>query len=244
MSGPGGSTTKRDQRREARRQQLRDRQLARQRERQRQIRNQRLRMAAIIGGVILVIALISVLLVTTHQPPGTTSTAELKPASGQTVDGMQCLGQEQSVLHIHAYLEIYVDGQPVTVPPGAGIVAPTGAGTSALASNGLKTCLYPLHVHDTEPNIVHIESPIKKTYTIGNFFDIWGQQISSTQFMGHAVDGAHQAMYYVFDKDGKMTQVTSDPRAIGLDEHETVVILYNSPNVKPKAFANWSQYGL
>lgn len=244
MSGPGGSTTKRDQRREARRQQLQERQLARQRERQRQIRNQRLRLASIIGGVVLVIALITVLLVTTHQPPSPSGSTGLHPANGQVVDGMECTGSEQLVFHIHAYLAVYANGQPVTVPPGIGIVAPSGSGESALGSDGLKSCIYPLHVHDGEPNIVHIESPIKKTYTLGDLFDVWGQPLSTTQVMGNKADDTHKLTFYVFDSSGKMKQATSDPRTIGLDEHETVVVLYNSPNVTPKAFTNWSQYNV
>jgi hypothetical protein len=243
MSGPGGSTTKRDQRRESRRQQLQERQRIRERERQRKIRNQRLRLAAFIGVPVLLIALLVVVLVMTHQGPSA-STTGLQPASGQTVDGMECTGSEQLVYHIHAYLAIYVDGNPITVPPGIGIVAPAGSGESALASNGLKSCIYPLHVHDGEVNIVHIESPIQKTYTTGNFFDLWGQSLSATEFMGKKVDSAHKLTFQVFDASGKLKQTTTDPRAIGISEHETIAILYNSPNVQAKPFTGWSQYNV
>jgi hypothetical protein len=244
MSGPGGSSTKRDQRRDARRKQLQERQLARQRERQRQIRNQRIRMASIVGGVVLLVALLVVVLVTTHQSPSPTGSAGLRPARGQVVDGMECTGSEQLVFHIHAYLKVYVNGEQVTAPPGVGIVAPAGSGESALGSDGLKTCIYPLHVHDGEPDVIHIESPIKKTYTLGNFFDIWGQPLSATKVMDKTVDSAHQVKYYVFDKAGKMTQVTTDPRAIALADHETVVILYNSPTVQPTPFSDWARFNL
>ncbi|MGE5333481.1 MAG: hypothetical protein ACM3N4_02170 [Nitrososphaerota archaeon] len=241
MSGPGGSSTKRDQRRDARRQQLQQRQLERHRARQRQIRNQRLRLGAIVGGVILVIALVAVLLVTTHQPPSPSGSVGQQPAHGQVVDGMECTSSEQLVFHIHSYLEIYANGKPVTVPPGVGIVAPAGSGAAALGSDGSKTCIYPLHVHDTEPNIIHIESPIEKTYTLGNLFDLWGQPLSATQVMGNQADSTHKLVFEVFDASGKLTQVTSDPRAIAIGEHDTIVILYNSPQVQPKAFTDWSK---
>jgi hypothetical protein len=243
MSGPGGSTTKRDQRRDSRRQQLQQRQLARQRERQRQIRNQRIRLGSIVGGAVLLVALIAVLIVT-HQGPSASNNTGLKPATGQVVDSMECTTGEQLVFHIHAYLEIYVNGEPVTVPPGVGIVSPPGSGISALGSSGALQCFYPLHVHDTEPNIIHVESPIQKVYTLGNLFDVWGKQLSGTQVMGNPVDGAHQVKYVVYDASGKMIQVTTDPRAIGLADHETVVILYNSPNVQPKPFTDWAKYKL
>jgi hypothetical protein len=244
MSGPGGSTTKRDQRRDARRQQLQERQLARQRERQRQLRNQRIRMGSIIGGAILLIALVTVLLVATHQGPTASKSTSLRPAIGQTVDGMECVSSEGSIIHVHAYLEIYVNGQATTVPPGLGIVGPPGTGVSALGSDGLKSCLYPLHVHDGEPNIVHIESPVQRTYTLGNVFDLWGQPLSATQVMGNKADGAHKLVFDVFDASGKLTQVTTDPRAINLASRETVIILYNSPNVRAKAFTGWDKLGL
>ena len=244
MSGPGGSTTKRDQRRTARQQQLRERQVARERERKRQIRNQRLRLGAIIGGVALVVALVTVLLVTTHQSPSTAGQTGLRPASGQSVDGLECMTSEQLAFHIHSYLAIYVNGEAVTVPPGAGIVAPAGSGASALGSDGLKTCIYPLHVHDGEPNIVHIESPVKKTYTLGMFFDVWGQKLSATQVMGNTADASRTLTFEVFDAAGKMTQVTTDPRSIALAEHETIVILYNSPDVKAQPFTGWQKLGI
>lgn len=244
MSGPGGSTTKRDQRRAARQQQLQERQRARQRERQRQIRNQRLRLGVIIGGVVLVVALVTVLLVTTHQGPSTPAQTGLHPASGQVVDGMECTTSEQLAFHIHSYLAIYVNGKQVTVPPGVGIVAPPGSGESALGSNGLTSCIYPLHVHDGEPNVVHIESPTKKTYTLGMFFDVWGQKLSDTQVMGNTADATHTLTFQVFDESGKMTQVTSDPRSIALANHETIVALYNSPDVKAQPFTGWQKLGL
>ena len=244
MSGPGGSTTKRDQRRAARQQQLRERQVARERERKRQIRNQRLRLGGIIGGVVLVIALVAVLLVATHQGPSTSNQTGLHPANGQVVDGMECTTSEQLAFHIHSYLAIYVDGKQVTVPPGAGIVAPSGSGGSALGSDGLKTCIYPLHVHYGEPNVVHIESPVKKTYTLGMFFDVWGQKLSATQVMGNTADASRTLTFEVFDAAGKMTQVTTDPRSIALAEHETIVILYNSPDVKAQPFTGWQKLGL
>lgn len=242
MSGPGGSVSKRDKRRDTRRAQLQQRQLERQRERQRQLRNRRIRQIAFIGGPILVILLIvlSVALIGRGNSPQSSNNTGLAPAHGQTVDGMECLPSEGGLIHNHAYLEIYVDGKGVTVPPGLGIVYPQGSGVSALASDGLKSCLYPLHVHDQEPNIIHIESPVQKSYFLGEVFDLWGQQFSSTDVMGHKADASHKLVFQVFDADGKMTTVTSDPRQIELKAHQTIVILYNSPNVTPKAYTDWN----
>ena len=60
----------------------------------------------------------------------------------------------------------------------------------------------------------------------------------------YKADASHPLVFEVFDANGKMTKVTSNPLDIALKEHETVVILYNSPNVTPQPFANWSQFVL
>src|SRR5262249_26088706 len=126
----------------------------------------------------------------------------LAPASGQTVDGIECQTMEGAVIHIHAYIEFYANDQEVTVPAGVGIVAPPGGDTSALASNGSLECFYALHVHDDEEDIIHIESPVRRTYTLGELFDIWGQPLSSTQVLNYQADANHKLMFQVFDAKG------------------------------------------
>ncbi|HEV2461355.1 MAG TPA: hypothetical protein VGS80_23630 [Ktedonobacterales bacterium] len=237
MTGPGGTTTKRDQRRDSRRAQFQQRQLERQRERQRRLRQQRMTRAGIIGAGVLVVALIAFLVI--HATAGSSSGPVIvhgtgtytSPATGEVRNDMTCFGQEQLVYHIHAYLYIYVNGQPQVVPEQTGI--PSGA-----------NCLYALHVHTSEANIIHIEAPSPATYTLGAFFDIWGQQLSKTQVMTYKADASHPLTFYVFDANGKKTKITGNPLDIPFSNHETIVILYNSPNVTPQPFTGWAQYGL
>ena len=59
--------------------------------------------------------------------------------------------------------------------PGRGR-ADAGAATSPAAP----ACFYWMHVH-AQDGIIHIESPTPKTYELGQFFDIWGLPLSSTQ---------------------------------------------------------------
>lgn len=160
----------------------------------------------------------------TPQQRGTYTT----PANGATRDGLACTSSEGTVEHYHAYLAIYANGQQVQVTPGAGIV-----------DNAANPCLYPLHVHPGDDNIVHIESPTQTTYTLGQFFDIWGQPISKTQAMSYKADASHQLVYEVIDTTGHATTYTGDPWNIQLAPHETIYVLYNSPTVQPKAFTGW-----
>jgi hypothetical protein len=143
---------------------------------------------------------------------------------------MSCLGTEGTVTHIHMYLEIYVNGQQVQVPANTGIIQ---------ESNG-NECFYPLHVHDGEPNIIHEESLIQATYTLGAFFDVWGQPLSKTQVMQYRADATHALVFEVFDANGKLTTYTGDPLSLPFHAHDTIVILYNSPNVKPVPFTAWN----
>jgi len=186
----------------------------------------------------LVVILIGVLIISAvHNAGGGSTTSgpaiihgtgtQTQPASGETRDGMQCDANEQVAQHIHAYLQIYVNGQQYTVPGGTGI--PAGA-----------NCFYPLHVHDGQDNIIHIESPNPTAvYTLGAFFDIWGQPLSATQMAGFKADAQHPLVYEVFDSSGKLTKWTSNPLDLQLRAHETIVILYNSPNVTPQPYTNW-----
>jgi hypothetical protein len=232
MSGPGGANTKRDQRRESRKQQFQRRQSERQRERERQLRNQRIRQWAIYGGVALAVILVAALIFGVIRNSGSTSASgALKPATGQTVDGIECQATEGAVLHNHTALDLYVDGQQVTVPAGVGIV-----------QSGLTPCLYALHVHDGEPNLIHIESPVQKTYTVGELFDIWGKELTDTSFLGHPIDAQHKLTIEVYDESGKLVQTyTGKPRDLAFNNRQTFVYKYNSPNVKPALF-DWSKF--
>ena len=101
--------------------------------------------------------------------------------SGAAVDGIEASPNEQVLFHIHAHLGIYVDGAPKLVPYGVGIVAPFqldgSSADPAHAFVGGGRAFYWLHTHD-ESGVLHIESPVRRTFSLGNFFDMWGQPLS------------------------------------------------------------------
>lgn len=232
MSGPGGSVTKRDQRRESRRDQYQRRQAERLAERQRRLRQQQVRKYGFIGGGILVVLLlalgISQFVIHGNSQQTTVTPA---PATGQAVDGLQCLPSQGGALHIHQYLDFYVNGQRINANPGVGIVNSAG-------------CLYPLHVHNGEANIIHNETDQQNvTFTLGQFFDIWGVALSNTQVSKYKVDSAHKLVIKLIDSNGNVATYTGNPRDIPLGDHETIYILYNSPNVAIKPFTDWANMG-
>ncbi len=148
-------------------------------------------------------------------------------ANGQPVDGIACQTGEQLAYHIHAHLAVYSNGALRAVPRGIGIKPPTTEQNSSegpfIASGG---CFYWLHSH-TQDGVIHIESPTPKIYTLGNYFDIWQQPLSSTQVstaLGNVVA-------YV---NGK--QYKGDPRSIPLNAHAVIQLDVGSPTVPPKSF--------
>jgi hypothetical protein len=79
------------------------------------------------------------------------------------------------------HLTVFVDGLPRLIPYGVGIappleVEPIVRGPFAVGG----TAFFWLHTHASD-GIIHIESPIERTYTLGNFFDIWNEPLGPEQ---------------------------------------------------------------
>jgi hypothetical protein len=97
------------------------------------------------------------------------------------VDGIPCETSERVVFHIHAHLAVYADSQPQVVPYGIGIGQPWQIQPSAegpFVAGG--SCFHWLHTH-TQDGIIHVESPQQRTFTLGEFFAIWGEPLTSNQ---------------------------------------------------------------
>ncbi len=139
------------------------------------------------------------------------------------VDGIQCLGSEQLVFHIHAHLTVYVDGAARQVPYGIGIVNPQVSQTPLGAFVGAGSCFYWLHTH-ADDGLIHIESPVVRTYTLGDFFDIWQQPLSPVR-VGPAM-GPVTAVY-----NGRVYQ--GNPRDIPLTAHAQIQLEVGRPLVSP-----------
>ncbi|HEY9086247.1 MAG TPA: hypothetical protein VIN40_09995, partial [Candidatus Tyrphobacter sp.] len=142
----------------------------------------------------------------------------VNPRDGSPVDGITCLAGEQVTLHIHAHLALFVNGKQLQIPAHVGLapVPPQG-------------CLYWIHTHDAS-GIIHIESPQVDApnggpFTLGMFFDIWGQPLVRDDVAGRR--GPVTA--YV---NGALW--TGDLRAIPLSAHQEVTLeigkLVSPPN--------------
>ena len=145
-------------------------------------------------------------------------------ATGQTVDGIGCDTAEQTVFHIHAHLTVFVNGSARQIPAAIGIPGAQATNTAQGPFIETGTCFYWLHTHAAD-GIIHIESPVQRTYTLGDFFDEWGQPLTSDQVgpaRGHVV-----AIY-----NGQVYQ--GNPRDIPLNAHAQIQLEVDTPLVAPE----------
>ena len=124
--------------------------------------------------------------------------------------GVPMLGGEGNVEHIHAHLDVVVDGQAVSVPADIGIDRASGT-------------ISPLHTHDGA-GVVHIESPIKRQFSLGEFFSEWDVSLS-TDNIG-ALRAADGKVVRVFVNG---TQKTGNPAALTFGPHDEIAVVYGTP---------------
>ena len=103
--------------------------------------------------------------------------------------GLKPQPKEFMTNHVHAHLDVFVDGKPVLVPSGIGIKIDNPAvkhfdePDGSVAYGGIdlcnEACISPLHTHDAS-GIIHTESADPKPNTLGEFFVEWGVELSET----------------------------------------------------------------
>ena len=159
---------------------------------------------------------------------------ELAPASttspGHKIDGViECAPLEQLAYHIHIHLQVYDNGHSRSLPAAIGLLDPVYENTPYGRFYGAQRCYYWLHTHASD-GIIHVESPTKRIYTLGMFFDEWRQPLSSDQVA--SVHGKVTAFL-----NGK--RWTASPRDLPLEAHFQIQLDVGKPIVpfKPISFA-------
>jgi hypothetical protein len=142
---------------------------------------------------------------------------------GQVIDDISCDNDEQVQYHVHAHLSLFVNGEQIAIPLAIGIQHPVFADAGKTFALG-GTCLYWLHTHD-QTGIIHIEAPAQGTFTLGQFFDIWGEPLSTSNVAGF--EGPVTAVV-----DG--TAYTGDLRAIAITppdpaSHQQITLMVGTP---------------
>ena len=150
---------------------------------------------------------------------GTTFFAEGSTATGgtgQPVSGINC-GPAVTTSTKFTHLSIVRNGTQLAIPPRVGIVRDAG---------GALVCVYNIHTHSTDRSgRIHTEGATPATYTLGQFFAIWGMPLQANNVAGITTDPLTKV--YVVD-NGTVTEFTGDPATIELTSHRHIVLQLGS----------------
>lgn len=140
--------------------------------------------------------------------------------TGATIAGVGCAATEH--YHIHAMISFYRDGIRLGIPEHIGL-------------NG---CTYEMHTHDATTGVVHIETDVPKSFVLGQFFALWGQNLARDGAAGIA----GPVRFYTVD-NGILSLYTGDPALIALTAHrEVVIVTGTAPATLPRY--DWASTGL
>ena len=141
---------------------------------------------------------------------------------GQAVDDISCAASEFATMHIHSHLALFVRGKQLAIPDQIGIPH-NGAAAS---------CIYWVHTHDAT-GIIHVESPIVHTFTIGQFFDIWGEPLERSRVT--TASGEVRAFVNGSEYEGNLA-------SIPLTAHQEITLEIGPPYVPPPRYLFPSGY--
>jgi hypothetical protein len=150
-----------------------------------------------------------------------TRRAGLTPEVAETLD-----------YHVHAHLDVFVNGRRIPVPAGIGIN--TGdPGVKHFQSGGPETasyggiekcdrpCISPLHTHDFT-GVLHTESATRRPNRLGQFFTEWGVRLTRSCVGGYCRPDSIAVFV-----DGR--RFTGDPAGIQLTDQKEIAIVIGSP---------------
>jgi hypothetical protein len=129
--------------------------------------------------------------------------------------GLPALSSEGTAQHTHQHIDIFIHGKEITVPSGIGI-------------GSLNAFISEIHTHEQD-QVIHVESPVIKDFTLGQFFDVWGVKFSAQSVGGYNSDAQNLIKVFVNGKEQ-----TGNPRAIVLEAHQEIVVTYGTSSELPK----------
>ena len=146
--------------------------------------------------------------------------------------GLEPERKESLIFHVHAHLDVFVNGERVEVPAGIGInISDPGVQHGTLddgsdAYGGIKLCdepcISPVHTHDNT-GVVHTESAFHQLNRLGQFFTEWGVRLDESCVGGYCKPDTSIAVYV----DGE--QYDGNPADIELKDKREIAIVIGTP---------------
>jgi hypothetical protein len=162
-------------------------------------------------------------------PDGDTSSG----GQGQKVDNLlECHAFINGTFHIHTHLSIFdTTGTQIMVPWGIGLLPPWTFDRDS-DEISMAMCGYNLHTHDRS-GVIHDEAKTNLNLTLGNFFDVWGMPLSTTNVAGYT--GTVWVKIVVPGNNGPWSD-TTDPRSILLSDDEQITLAVGSKVINPPIY--------
>jgi hypothetical protein len=164
------------------------------------------------------------------------------PLERTVAAGLEPAPKEYKVNHVHAHLDVFVDGKQIAVPAGIGININDPEvirfdDPGGFTYGGIKVCsqpcISPLHTH-TRSGIIHTESATPEPNTLGQFFTEWGVDLSES-CVGEYCNPQPIAIYINGER------YAGDPRAIELTDRKQIAIVIGTPPAQIPSTADFSQ---
>lgn len=166
-------------------------------------------------------------------PPRTTKAPWPRPADPLGLArraGLKPEPHEFFGYHVHAHLDVFVNGRQLKIPAGIGIdisdpavkrfPEPDGSvGYGGISPPCKRPCISPLHTHDPD-GILHTESARAHPNRLGQFFTEWNVRLSRRCVGGYC----SRVRFFVGGK-----RYRGDPRAITLTDRKDIVITVGKP---------------
>ena len=131
--------------------------------------------------------------------------------------------------HVHAHLDVFVDGEPVEIRVGSASrprIPPCRAsrtGSGGTPETGCEqACISPLHTHDVD-GVIHIEAPSDAEFTLGQFFEQLAVRLDATCVDEYCMPDTPVAVYV----DGEPR--SGDPDDIVLADGQEIAIVIGTP---------------
>jgi hypothetical protein len=135
--------------------------------------------------------------------------------------------------HVHAHLDVFVNGKAVLVPAGIGIDVNNPAVQANTGPNGLvvgagliqecdQPCISPLHTHDLS-GLLHTETKTPAPNQLGQFFTEWAVRLTPDCVGGYCKPKVPIKIYV----DGIVER--GDPRQIELSNLREIAVVIGTP---------------
>jgi hypothetical protein len=148
------------------------------------------------------------------------------PAAAIKQANLPELPDEVLAYHVHAHVDLEINGHAVTIPAGIGIT--TDPNTREPDGQPKRTGISPLHTHDTS-GIAHIEAAKEDVFTVGQLFAEWGVKLDKSCVATYCTDDNNQLLGFL---NGELV---GDPASIPLTSHANVYLWFGKKGTNPKA---------